>query len=108
MSPIQFQPGVPLPEFFASYGSEAQCEAALVELRWPAGFRCSCCEASAYYAFGRLFQRRACCHKTSLSAGTLMDSIKLPRRTGFLAIYLISQDKTGMSSLPLMRQLGTS
>jgi hypothetical protein len=37
-----------------------------------------------------------------------MDSTKLPPRTWFLAIYLISQDKTGLSSLALMRHLGTS
>lgn len=37
-----------------------------------------------------------------------MDSTKLPVRTWFLAIFLISQDKTGLSSLALMRQIGTS
>jgi hypothetical protein len=43
-----------------------------------------------------------------LTAGTVLDSTKLPLRTWFLAIYLISQDKTGLSSLALMRHLGTS
>ena len=37
-----------------------------------------------------------------------MDSIKLPLQTWFLAIFLISQDKTSLSSLALMRHLGTS
>jgi hypothetical protein len=37
-----------------------------------------------------------------------MDSTKLPLRTWFLAIFLVSQDKTGLSSLALMRHLGTS
>lgn len=37
-----------------------------------------------------------------------MESTKLPLRTWFLAIYLISQDKTGLSSWALKRQLGTS
>lgn len=37
-----------------------------------------------------------------------MDSTKLPLRTWFLAIYLISQAKTGLSALALMRHLGTS
>lgn len=108
MNRIQFQRGVPLPEFFARYGSEAQCEAALTALRWPAGFRCPRCDASTYYAVGRLYQCRTCRHQTSLTAGTVMDSTKLPLRIWFLAIYLISQDKTGLSSLALKRQLGTS
>ena len=38
----------------------------------------------------------------------MMDSTKLPLRTWFLAILLISQAKTGLSALALKRQLGTS
>ena len=37
-----------------------------------------------------------------------MDCTKLPLRTWFLAIYLISQDKTGLSALALKRHLGTT
>ena len=44
----------------------------------------------------------------SLTAGTLMDGTKLPLTTWFLAIYLLSQAKTGLSALALMRQLGIS
>ena len=112
MNRIQFQPGMSLPEFFARFGSEEQCESTLMALRWPEGFRCPRCASSAHYVVGhgarRLFQCRACRHQTSLTAGTLMDSTKLPLRTWFLAIFLISQDKTGLSSLALMRHLGTS
>ncbi len=112
MNRIQFQPGVSLPEFFLRYGTEAQCEAAMAELRWPDGFRCPRCASAAHYVVGhgarKLFQCQACRHQTSLTAGTVMDSTKLPLRTWFLAIFLVSQDKTGLSSLALMRQLGTS
>lgn len=109
---IQFQPGVSMPEFFSRYGSEEQCAAALKTLRWPQGFHCPRCNAPEHYVVGHgartLFQCRACRHQASLTAGTLMDSTKLPLRTWFLAIFLISQDKTGLSSLALMRHLGTS
>jgi len=112
MNRIQFQHGVSMPEFFERYGSEAQCEAALAVLRWPQGFVCPRCASSAHYVVGhgtrKLFQCRACRHQTSLTAGTVMDSTKLPLSTWFLAMFLISQDKTGMSSLALMRHLGTS
>ena len=37
MNRIQFQPGLSMPDFFARYGTEAQCEPALVEARWPDG-----------------------------------------------------------------------
>jgi transposase-like protein len=101
-----------MPEFFARYGSEAQCGATLVALRWPQGFVCPRCHSSAHYVVAhgarKLFQCQACRHQTSLTAGTVMDSIKLPLRTWFLAMFLIRQDKTGRSSLAHKRHLGTS
>ena len=112
MNRVQFQPGMSMPEFFATYGTEAQCAAALAAQRWPAGFRCPRCVGADHYVVGhgarKLYQCRACRHQTSLTAGTLMDSTKLPLRTWFLAMYLLSQAKTGLSALALMRQLGTS
>ena len=37
---VQFQKGLSMAEFFERYGSEDQCHAALVALRWPDGFVC--------------------------------------------------------------------
>ena len=110
---IQFQPGVSMPKFFFScYGTEAQCAAALLALRWPQGFRCPRCSSAEHYVVGhgarKLFQCRGCRRQTSLTSGTVMDSTKLPLTAWFLAIYLVSQDKTGLSALALMRHLGTS
>lgn len=107
---IQFQHGMSLLEFSSRYGSESQCTQALVALRWPQGFRCPRCGGAEHCRVqhgGRLlFQCNACRRQTSVTAGTLMDSSKLPLRCWFLAIYLISQAKTGLSSLTLKRQLG--
>ena len=112
MNQVQFQRGVCMPEFFERYGAEDQCAAALVAMRWPGGFRCPRCSSGAHYVVShgrrKLFQCRGCRHQTSLTAGTMMDSTKLPLRTWFLAIFLISQAKTGLSALALKRQLGTS
>ena len=112
MNRIQFQPGLSMPEFYERYGTEAQCEAALVKTRWPDGFRCPCCGGSAHCvvrAGGRkLFQCNACRHQTSLMAGTVFHGTKLKLTIWFLAIYVISQAKTGLSALALKRQLGVS
>jgi hypothetical protein len=43
-----------------------------------------------------------------LIAGTLFEGTKLGLRVWFLAIYLISQAKTGLSALALKRDLGVS
>jgi hypothetical protein len=109
---IQFQRGMSLPEFMTAFGSEAQCEQAIRAARWPEGFRCLRCEATEHWLVGhgarKLFQYQACRHQTSLTAGSLFEHTKLPLRVWFLASYLISQDKSGLSSLALKRQLGVS
>ncbi|GEM_PF-1826363 len=56
----------------------------------------------------KVFQCSACRHQASLIAGTLFQGTKLPLTTWFLAIYLISQAKTGLSTLALKRHLGVS
>ncbi|AHE98511.1 IS1595-like element ISTni3 family transposase [Thioalkalivibrio paradoxus] len=109
---IQFQAGMSMPEFLAQYGTEAQCEAALERVRWPEGFRCPRCGGDAHCVLRssprKVFQCNACRHQASLIAGTVMQGTKLPLTTWFLAIYLVSQAKTGIASLALKRHLGVS
>ena len=109
---IQFQPGMSIPEFLRCFGTEAQCAEAVKPARWPDGFRCPRCAAAEHYVVGhgarKLFQCNGCRHQTSLTAGSLMEHTKLPLTTWFLAIYLISQAKTGLSALALKRQIGVS
>jgi transposase-like protein len=99
-----------MPEFLKQFGTEAQCEAALEQSRWPQGFVCPSCNETGCSVFiagaHKMFQCRACRHQTSLTAGTLFQSTKLPLTTWFLAIYHISQAKTGLSALALKRYLG--
>lgn len=40
---VQFQPGLSIAEFMSQFGSEEQCEAALIAARWPEGFSCLAC-----------------------------------------------------------------
>jgi transposase-like protein len=112
MNRIQFQPGLSMPEFIRQFGSDSQCEAALEQSRWPEGFVCPCCGGTGHSVFragGRkTFQCKACRHQASLTAGTLFQSTKLPLSVWFLAVYLISQAKTGLSGLALKRLLGVS
>jgi hypothetical protein len=50
-NPIQFQHGMSLSEFVEQYGTEAQCEAALLRSRWPEGFVCPECGGRAHSHF---------------------------------------------------------
>jgi hypothetical protein len=109
MNRIEFQPGMSLFEFFQRWGDEAQCEAAVEQARWPAGFRCPCCGGASPCVLrvkGRNTLNNRCRHQTSIIAGTLFEGTKLPLTVWFLAMYLISQAKTGLSALALKRAVG--
>ena len=112
MNRIQFQPGLSLPAFLEQFGTEAQCETALEKTRWPEGFRCPRCNQSnhcvLHVGVHKTFQCQNCRLQTSLIAGTLFQGTHLALTIWFLAIYLISQAKTGLSALALKRQLGVS
>ena len=85
MNPVQFQTGLSMPEFLANYGTEAKCRRALYRMRWPHGFRCPACQRRKRSTFvregQRYYQCTACRHQTTLLAGTLFASTKLPLTT---------------------------
>ena len=107
---IQFQKGLSLPKFLNSYGTEKQCETALYAMRWPQGLVCPDCGGSHHYELKtrKLYQCSACKRQLSLISGTIFEATKLQLTTWFLAIYLITQSKDGISSLNLARTLGVS
>jgi len=107
---VQFQKGLSEADFLALYGSEEQCRAAVASWRWPDGFFCPACGGTDHCIVGprRLYQCNACRRQTSLTAGTIFSSTKVPLMTWFRAMYLITQTKQGISSIELGRRLGTT
>ena len=53
-----------------------------------------------------MFQRHRCHHEASLTARTLFAYTKLPLSTWFLAMYLLTQTKNGLSAMAFAHQLG--
>ena len=102
MNLVQFQRGLSLPEFQRRYGTEQQCCDVLEKARWPKGFCCPHCAHTTCYRIKRsrhpLFQCAQCQKQTSLTSGTLMHHTNLPLTIWFLAIYLVSEAKTGLSA----------
>ena len=94
--------------FREACGSEEQCRAALVRLRWPDGFVCPSCGHRGHCLLaGRgLYQCNRCKTQTSPTAGTIFHSTKLPLTLWFAAIHLIVTAKNGVSSVELGRRLG--
>lgn len=109
---LQFQAGLSMPEFFASYGTEAKCYRALYRWRWPQGFRCPCCAGRARSRFKRggviYYPCSTCRHQTSRIAGTMFQGTQLPLRTWMLALHLLTSTTTNMAALELMRHLGVN
>jgi transposase-like protein len=109
---VQFQKGMSEAQFDALYGTEELCHEALVRWRWPEGFECPDCAGRAHCIVKRgtriLYQCNACRKQTSVKAGTVFDSSKLPLRLWFKAIYLMTQSKKGISSIELGRRLGVT
>jgi transposase-like protein len=107
---IQFQQGLSLPQFLERYGTEAACRDALFKLRWPSGFRCPECGNNTHCELNsrKVFQCHRCDDQTSLTARTLFERTKLPLTTWFLAIFLLTQSKSGLSAMALARHLGVS
>jgi transposase-like protein len=107
---VQFQQGFSLQELFSKYGTEQQCRQALIQWRWSQGFQCPSCGHDQYCELTtrHLFQCNRCHTQTSVTAGTIFDSTKLPLTTWFLAIYHITQSKISVSALSLKRIIGVS
>ena len=107
---VQFQKGLSLAEFFERYGSEDQCHAALVALRWPDGFVCPDCGCSQHCTFvreeRRYWQCSVCRMQFTVTCGTVFEATKLPLRRWFLAMHLMTQSKNNVSALELKRHLG--
>ena len=104
---VQFQKGLSMAEFNRLYGTEDQCHAALVAMRWPDGFVCPRCAGSrhSYCEPKRLFQCTACRLQTSVKAGTIFHQSRTPLTKWFLAMHLMTASKNDIASLELSRQL---
>jgi len=97
-----------LPSFLQRFGSDEQCRAYLFQARWPDGFCCSACGHDRAWAHkARLVDECTACGKQhSLLAGTIFEQTKTGLSRWFLAIYLVTSSKGGISAMELKRQMG--
>ena len=107
-NPVQLQKGMSLTELNETYGTEAQCEAAVAAWRWPDGFVCPHCGGREHAIVGwrRLYSCHGCRRQTSIKSGTVFAQTLLPLTKWFQGMYLTTQSKNSISTLELARQLG--
>jgi hypothetical protein len=89
-----------LPQFQEQFSSEEACLQAVFDARWPRGFICPKCGHNDGYRLSRQRVIQCCsCHRqSSITAGTIFHRTHLPLRTWFLIIFLVAQDKGGISA----------
>lgn len=106
---VQFQKGLSLDKFIERYAAEESCKKALFKAKWPKGYICPNCDCIKHCQLTRgNYQCNQCRHQTSLISGTIFQGTKLPLRKWFLAMYLLTQHKKGVSALQLSRDLGVN
>ena len=86
-------------QFQDRFNSEEACLKAIFEARWPKGFICVYCNHNdgIRMARRRTIQCCVCRRQVSITSGTLFHRSKVPLVTWFWLIFLMSQDKGGIS-----------
>lgn len=97
-----------LPKLVEQYGSEDRCRAYLEVLRWPQGVRCPQCgsESISRIKTRNQYDCNGCRNRFSVKSGTVFHDSHLPLWKWFLATYLITESKKGLSANQLKRTLG--
>ena len=88
------------------FNSEEKCKAAIAQERWGdtvvcpycGGTHCHQCKDGRYICKG-------CQRKFSVTVGTIFENTKLSLRKWFMAMYLVSSTKKGVSSCQIARDL---
>lgn len=104
------KPEVDLLAVINRFGDEEKCRAYLEQLRWPEGVKCIRCQSdkiSRIHTRG-LFTCDGCGYQFSVKVGTIFHDSHLPLTKWFLAIYLMSESRKGVSANQLKRTLGVA
>lgn len=89
------------------FKDEQTCIEHLRAIRWRNGAFCPYCGSTRVYDFSdkRTHKCGDCRQRFSIKVGTIFEDSKLPLRTWFAAIWLITSHKKGISSAQLARDL---
>ncbi len=102
-----------LHELIAKMPDETTCRAYLAAQRWNDGIVvCPYCSYRGAYVIenGKRYKCKsaACYKKFSVTVGTIFEASNIPLNKWFMALYIISGHKKGISSYQLAKDIGTS
>jgi len=95
-------------DFYNRFATEQICRDYLEQARWGDKHTCPRCGSYKAYKFsdGRLFKCGDCRKQFTVRVGTIFEDSKLPLQKWFLAVYLATSLKKGISSVQLAKYLG--
>ncbi len=90
-----------------TFKTEQDCRDFLEQMRWHGKPKCPHCRHDKVYKFkdGKLWKCSECRKKFTVKVGTIFEDSHIPLRKWFLAIYVISAHKKGISSLQLSKDI---
>lgn len=99
-----------LTDFLAFFKDEETCQKYFEAMRYRNGDYCPHCKHDKIMRFkdGKRYRCASCKRDFTIKTGTLFGESKLPLKTWFTAIYLLTSNKKGISSLQLAEFLGVS
>jgi transposase-like protein len=101
---------VTLLELEKRFSNDEDCQQYFQRVRWPDGVTCPRCGTGSPYHTPRLskWECRKCSYQFSLTAHTIFHGTRTPLRLWFVAIWLVSSSKRGISGKQLQRTLGVT
>ena len=90
------------------FSTEQACIVYLTNQRLPKGYKykkCGCVEAYQLRRRSRVFMCKHCNSQESVTSGRVMHRTKLPLMIWFWTVYLLIQDKRGVSAMHIKREL---
>lgn len=98
-----------LADFFTWAKDEKTCREYFASIRFANGDFCPLCKHPKIFRFKDGRYRCAGCRKDfTIKTGTIFGESKIPLRKWFIAIYLLTTRKKGVSSIELAEQVGVS
>lgn len=94
-------------KFFQQFPNEQSCRDYLETMRWNGVTVCPHCKSVRIWRFtnGKLWKCSSCKKQFTVRVGTIFSDSKLPLQKWFLAIYLATSLKKGISSMQLAKYL---
>lgn len=97
-------------DFLSYFKDEETCRDYFEQIRFQDGEYCPHCGNTLVYRFsnGKRFRCSACKKDFTIKTGTVFGESKVSMKKWFIAIYLLTTSKKGISSVQLAKQIGVT